>query len=368
MSNSSTTPRRVLASVDLAARVTTLLSLTFPEAGPAGGEGFRVLSHDQQEPRRMFVRWYGAEPTRPGWTNGPELGVEKYRARIVETLMRAGYAVTNSPGSGDVYVADRPVDTAGARFGAVPSDLPFSDPWVVLDLWTRVDVTTAAAERDAIAEAMRLDRAHVLEDARRITASAPDLWPHLERADELLGDGVRWLSQEVHDVTRYGDVVEHERIDALVRTANTLRAGREVTVQGRMVVWEEPEPLLRPNPPLYEVRWVPVSRTPSVGFFPAWRYGLVEASAVTLLIGAGLRPVVYGEPIGDGAWMCEQEGFMVSPLDPSEPSVPGIQVDAMGRTAGEQQGRIPEVLRAGGWTVEEDPTWAGSFTAFPPAG
>ncbi|MFD9248337.1 hypothetical protein [Streptomyces bottropensis] len=366
----SNLPRTVFRSVGLAARVTTLLARTFPEEGPGVERGFRVLSHDQQEPRRMFVRWYGDGPTRPVVEAGPELGIEGYRARIAETLVREGYAVTLPPGCWDVYVADRPVDTAGPRYAPVPSDLPFGDPWVVMDQWTQVEATTAATEEDAKAEAMRLDRAHVLTDARLITVSAPELWPFLERADELLGDGVAWLSQEVHGVTRYGDVVEHERIDALVRTANTLRAGRTVTQEGRMVTWTEPVPTLRrePTPKTLEVRWVPKSTAPAVGYFPEWLRGPAEDDAIALLVAAGLRPVVYGEPIGDGAWMCERHGFMVSAADPSDLSVPGIHIDAMGLSEQEQMASVPEVLRAAGWTVEEDRGWTGAYSAFPPAG
>jgi hypothetical protein len=52
----STTPRVVPRSVDLAARVTTLLANVFPEYVPGERDGFRVESLDGQEPRRMYVR------------------------------------------------------------------------------------------------------------------------------------------------------------------------------------------------------------------------------------------------------------------------------------------------------------------------
>ncbi|MET9528162.1 hypothetical protein [Streptomyces coeruleorubidus] len=366
----NTPPRTVLRSVELDARVTTLLARTFPQAGPAEGAGFRVLSHDQQEPRRMFVRWYGAEPARPVSTDGPGDSIETYRARITETLVREGYAVTLPPGCWDVYVADRPVDTSGSRYAAVRSDLPFGDPWVVTDQWTRVEATTAATDEEAKAEAMRLDRAHVLTDARLVTLSAPELWPFLERADELLGDGMTWLSQEVHDVTRYGDLVQHERIDALVRTANAMRAGWEVVQQGHMVTWREPVPMLtRAHPPLtYEVRWVPKSSTPTVGYFPGFQRGAVQDDAIAVLVAAGLRMVVYGEPIGEGAWMCEQGGVMVTASVPTGERAAGVHVDSIGRDMDDEMKRVPEVLRAAGWTVEADRSWTGAWSAFPPAG
>ncbi|PRH78379.1 hypothetical protein C6N75_15200 [Streptomyces solincola] len=354
----STTPHAI-RSVRLAARVTTLLARHYPEAGPDLAEGFRVMSHDQQEPRRMFVRWYGAEPPRP-WALGGGLGVISYRVRIAEALTRAGYAVTLPPDGWDVYVDDRPVDTSGPRYAAVPSSLPFGDQWLVMDQWTRVHTATAATEEEAKDEAAHRERRHVLTDARLVTVSDPDLWPHLERADELLGDGLTWLRQEVHDVTRYGDLVEHERIDALVQTANALRAGREVAQQGRMVTWRAPE--------RYEVRWVPKSSTPTVGYFPGFQRGPVQDDAIAVLVAAGLRMVVYGEPIGEGAWQCEQNGVMVTAAEPTGERAAGVSVDAIGRGMEEQTERVPEVLRAAGWTVTADRSWTGAWAAFPPAG
>ncbi|MFI5859278.1 hypothetical protein [Streptomyces parvulus] len=364
----STIPHAI-RSVRLAARVTTLLAGIFPEAGPAQAEGFRVMSHDQQEPRRMFVRWYGAEPPRPVALGGG-LGVAAYRARIAEALTRAGYAVTLPPDGWDVYVDDRPVDTSGPRYAVVPSSLPFGDQWLVMDQWTRVHTATAATEEEAKDEAADRERRHVLTDARLVTLSDPDLWPHLERADELLGDGLTWLTQEVHEVTRYGDLVEHERIDALVRTANALRAGREVTQQGRMVSWRESAPVLNGSrsPEKYEVRWVPKSSTPSVGYFPGFERGPVQDDAVAVLVAAGLRMVVYGEPIGEGAWQCERPGVMVTAAVPTGERAAGVFVDAIGRGMEEQTERVPEVLRAAGWTVETDRSWTGAWAAFPPAG
>ncbi|MFC8640117.1 hypothetical protein ACFUC2_05075 [[Kitasatospora] papulosa] len=363
----STTPHAI-RSVRLAAGVTTLLARTFAEAGPGKGEGFRVLSIDQQEPRRMFVRYHGVGRTRPVVEAGPELGIEGYRARIAEALTRAGYAVTVTRDSWDVYVDDRPVDTSGPRYAAVPSDLPFGDQWLVMDQWTRVHTARAETEEEAKAEAMHQERRHVLTDARLVTVSAPDLWPFLERADELLGDGVTWLSQEVHDVTRYGALVQHERIDALVRTANALRAGREVTQQGRMVSWHESMPVLnRPHSPeTYEVRWVPKSAAPAVGYFPGFPRGPVQDEAVAVLVAAGLRMVVYGESIGKGAWLCERSGVMVTAALPTSERAAGVFVDAIGRDMEEQTASVPDVLRAAGWRVEAERCWTGAWAAFPP--
>jgi hypothetical protein len=312
----------------------------------------------------MFVRWYGTEPTRPVVESGPELGIEGYRARIAETLVCAGYAVTLPPGTWDVYVADRPVNTDGPRYAAVRSDLPVSDPWVVMDVWTRVEATTAATEEDAKAEAMRLERVHALTDARLVTA--PELWPHLERADELMGDGLTWLRREVHDVTRYTDVVRHDRLDALVQTAKALAAGREVTQSARLVAWEEPEP--RHPQASYQVRWVPKSSAPTVGYFPfpEWERGPAEDLAISALIAGGLTPVVYGEPIDGNGYMCERGGFMVTACEPLDLRIPGIHVSAIGKVGTGQQERVPGVLEANGWRVEEVEGWSGTWWALPP--
>lgn len=360
----TTTPRTV-RSVRVAARVTTLLARDFPEAGPGDEAGFRVLSDDQQEPRRMFVRWYGAEPLQPGWTHGVQPdSVQSYRARIKEALVRNGYAVTLPPGMWEVYVDDRPVDPSGPRYDIVPARVPFGDPWLVLDRWTRVHAATAATEEDAKAEAMRLERAHALTDARLITA--PGLWPHLERADELLGDGVAWLRQEKRKLSQYTDVVRHDRLDALVQTANALAAGHEVTQSERLVTWEEFDPL---HPRVtFDVRWVPQSSTPTVGWFPfpesEWKRVPVEDAAISALIAGGLTPVVYGEPIDDGL-MCERGGFMVTAREPLGLGLSGVHITPIGEVGTAEFERVPGVLEAGGWRVETDEPWA-AWVAFPP--
>ncbi|MGW0757084.1 hypothetical protein ACWD1Y_11450 [Streptomyces sp. NPDC002814] len=359
----STTPHTV-RSVRLAARVTTLLARTFPEYVPGEQDGFRVESLDQQEPRRMFVRWYGGTRTRPVFSRGPALGIESHRARLAEALVREGYAVTLPPGAWDVYVDDRPVNIDGPRYAAVPNDIPLTAPWLVVDSWTRVHAATAATEGDAKAEAMRLESVHALTDARLVTA--PELWPHLERADELMGDGLTWLRREVHEVTRYSDIVRRERLDALVQVANALRAGREVVQSGRLVAWMEPEPL---HPQVtYQVRWVPKSSAPAVGYFPfpGLECGPAETRAISVLIAGGLQPVIYGEPIDGNGFMCERGGFMVTPV--GEQGIPAVHITPIG-TVGEEQGeQVPDLLKADGWRLEPDRDWPGAWTAFPPAG
>ncbi|MGC4950996.1 hypothetical protein ACLQ2N_32995 [Streptomyces sp. DT224] len=355
-------------SVGLAARVTTLLARTLPEyVRGVVPEGFRVESLDHQEPRRMFVRWHGGTPTRPMWTHGPALGHEKYKAQILEVLTRAGYAVTSVPGRMDVFVNDRPHETAGPRFAPVANDIPFTAPWLVMDLWTRAHVAVADTEEEAAAEAMRAERQHALIDARLVAAEG--LWPDLERADELMGDGLAWLRREVHSVNRYSDLVAHERIDALVAVANALRVGREVTEQGRMVAWKEPVPMLtRAHPPLtYEVHWIPKSTAPTVGFFPGFRRGRVQDAAIAVLAAAGLPMVEYGEPIGTGAWLVERNGLMVTAAVASGDWPAGVTVDAAGPDGLEQTESVPQVLRAAGWTVAPERDWAGAWMAFPPA-
>ncbi|MFI9052479.1 hypothetical protein [Streptomyces sp. NPDC053427] len=364
-----TVPRAVLPSVSLAARVTTLLARTFPEYVPGVvHEGFRVESLDTREPRRMFVRWHGGTPTRPVWTHGPGLGREKYKAQILEVLTREGYAVTSVPGRMDVYVSDRPHDTAGPRFAPVANDVPFTSPWLVMDLWTRAHIAVGDTEEEAAAEAMYCERRHVLTDARMVTA--PELYAFLERADEILGDGLTWLRREVHQVVKHTKPVRHERIDALVDVANALQRGEAVTPEGRLVGYKTPYPTAgEDRPDTYSVHWVPKSVSPAVGYFPdaEWQRGPEVAVAITLLIEAGLTPVRYGESIGGGSVMCEADGFMVSAADPSDLRVPGIHIDGIGSPSADQTARVPEVLRAAGWRVEGDRGWSGAWTAFPPA-
>ncbi|MFD3815215.1 hypothetical protein ACFWRZ_09115 [Streptomyces rubiginosohelvolus] len=352
-----------LHSVNLSARVTTLLARTFPEYVPGVvHEGFRVESVDQQEPRRMFVRWHGGTPTRPVWTHGPALGREKYKAQILEVLTREGYAVTNVPGRMDVFVNDRPHDTSGPRFAVVANDVPVSAPWLVMDLWTRAHVATAGTEEEAAAEAMDAERHHTLTDARIVTA--PDLYDFLDQADEVLGDGLVWLRREVRQDIEYTEPVRHERLDALVDVANALRRGEPVARDERLVAYETSAPT-----GTYAVHWVPESLAPAVGFFPGegWEQGPEVHAAIGLLISAGLTPVRYGERIGGGSVMCEASGFMVSAADPLDRGVPGVHVDGIGSLMAVQTQGVPEALRAAGWEVTGDPGWTGAWAAYPPA-
>ncbi|WP_030372390.1 hypothetical protein [Streptomyces rimosus] len=356
-----TTEPRVapLHSVDLAARVTTLLARSLPEYVPGVvHEGFRVESLDTVEPRRMFVRWHGGTPTRPVWTHGPALGREKYKAQIVERLTAAGFAVTSVPGRTDVFVDDRPHDTSSPRFAPVASDIPVTAPWLVMDSWTRVHVATADTEEEAAAEAMHAERRHILADA--CMATAPKLWDALERADEILGDGLAWLRREVREVTGYGPLVQYERIDALVDVANVLLYD-EVESTGRMVAYSLPEE------DLYHVQWVPKSTTPAVGRFPEWRRHADVDAAIALLADAGLRLVRYGESIGKGSYLCEETGLMVSAVAPSGEKAPGVCLSEIGTDDAEERERAGGVLRAAGWRVEPDTAWPGHLLAYPPA-
>ncbi|MFB8025919.1 MULTISPECIES: hypothetical protein [unclassified Streptomyces] len=335
--------------------MTTLLAQTFPEYVPGVQHGFRVQSLDHQEPRRMYVRWHRVTPLNE--LAGPPLGIE-------EVLAEAGYAVTTVPGRWDVvYVDDRPVDTSGPRYAAVANDIPLTAPWLVMDQWTRVHAATAETEDEAAAEAMRLDRRHMLADARRVVV--PELLPFLERADQLLGDGMRWIYQEVHQGN--GPYVEHERIDALVHVANALLVGRDVAQYGRMLAYSAP--LRAAAPGEYSVRWVPKSSKPAVGYFPGpgWQRGPQEDVVIRLLIDAGLSPVVYGESVGEGGFMCESDGFMVSAASPFDLTVRGINVDEIGLTNSQVTEQVRVALEAAGWDVTGDDSWPGAWTVLPPA-
>ncbi|KIF00917.1 hypothetical protein PL81_38505 [Streptomyces sp. RSD-27] len=363
----SMTSMSVTRSVALAARVTTLLADRFPEHVPGGQDGFRVESLDHQEPRRMFVRWYGGEPTRPAASSEQSFGVEGEYADVAAVLTKEGYAVARTPGRLEVFVDDRPVDSSGARYEVTANDVPFMAPWLVVDRWTRVPVASAQTESEATGEAHKLERAHVLTDAR--LATLPALWPFLTRADALLGDGVTWLRQELHDSRSSGELVERERLDALVDVANVLRRGEGVVQDGRSTAYDSTYPGRAHWPLTYRVRWVPKSAAPAVGYFPGrdWQRGPAEDAVITLLVDGGLRPVVYGESLGRNGFMCERDGFMVSAVNPGDLSVPGISISSIGPSV--QVDRVPDVLRAAGWRVEGggEKDWPGDWTVFPPA-
>ncbi|MFD4933464.1 hypothetical protein [Streptomyces virginiae] len=353
----STPPRSVL----LAARVTTLLAETFPEYVPGAQDGFRVLSPDAQEPRRMCVRWYG-NARGSIFGRGPAAGVGQYSAALAKALEDAGYAVTQPPGGWDVHVADRPHDEEAPRYAAVANDIPFTAPWLVMDTWTRVHRATADSEARAGFVAGLLNRFMVLVDARK--AVSADLAPFLEPADKLLGDGLCWLRREVHDSREYSELVQHGRLDALVDVANALRRGDEVVQEGRRAAYATAYPARAHWPLTYRVEWVPKATAPAVGYFPhpEWQRGPAEDAAIALLVEAGVRPVFYGESVGGSGFLCEQDGFMVSAVDPADLSVPGVNIGTIGRSA--QVDRVPEVLRAAGWRIEGD---EHDWTAFPPA-
>lgn len=358
--------RVVPPSVDLHARVQTVLVAQFREYVPGRQDGFGITSHDHTEPRRMFVRWYSdVERNSPG---RPPVA-ERMRPELVEALERAGYVVTCPPDGWDVYFADRPVDDAGPRYEAVRSDLPFGHPWLVMDRWTRVYAAVADTEEAAKEEAARRDRAQALADARKVVAER--LIPHLERADEFLGDGMRWLRREVHDIARYTEPVPMERVDALVAVANVVQRGREVRQDGRLVELVAYDGASRAAE--YKVQWVPQSDAPAVGYYPdpAWARSPHQEAAIAVLTAAGLEPAQFGADIGIGGYMCESEGFMVSACDTCDTTgsdVEGLVISPAGNTASEQQARVPAVMRAAGWRVDDSPAWHESWMVYPPEG
>ncbi|MEU9925060.1 hypothetical protein AB0H51_27895 [Streptomyces griseoluteus] len=358
----TTAPRRVVpASVALHARAHTMLAEHFREYVPGRQDGFGITSHDHTEPRRMFVRWYSdverPEPGRP-------LVQERMRPELVAALERAGFVVACPPDSWDVHFADRPQDDSGPRYEPKPSDLPFLAPkCLVVDRWTRVHVAIAQNMEMARAVAARMDRQQALTDARK--ATAPYLWPHLERADELLGDGMRWLRQTVERVTQYSAPVQHERLDALVDVANALRDGEEVTRAARLVQYETAH-AQDGRVARYQVRWVPKAEEPAVGYFPGWKRSEEQDAAIAVLVAAGLTPVQYGEKVDALGHMCEVPGFMVSAREVSDKWVDGYHVSAIGKSVPGQQERVPEVMRAAGWGVDDAQDWPETWTVRPP--
>jgi hypothetical protein len=331
-----------------------LLARTFPECVPGHQDGFDVHSLDYREPRRMFVRWVaGVEPR--------AAALDK-RAELAAVLEQAGYVVTLPPGLVDTYVADRPHRDSGSRYEVVPT---LDARWLVMDRWTRVHAAVVETEEEAQAEAARWDRGQALADARK--AVVPELLPYLDGADELLGDGVWWLHREVHDIARYTEPVRHERLDALVDVANALRRGEHIGHAGRLVKYATPYPGTALNS-RFEVHWVPQSEAPAVGYFPdpTWAHFPQQDAAIAVLAAGGLVPARFGVGLGYGAYMCESAGFMVSSREPRDVNAPGFVVSAAGDSAVEQQGRVPEVMRAAGWRVSDDQDWPDSWTVYPP--
>ncbi|MEU5181192.1 hypothetical protein AB0G49_14180 [Streptomyces longwoodensis] len=357
----TTEPRRLVhPSVELHARVSTLLAEHFPEHAP-GRDGFGIGSSDHTEPRRMFVRWYG-DLEQPEDRLSAAL---RKRPVLASVLERAGYVVTMPPGCFDVFFADRPRDDDGPRYEAVRSGLPFGSSWLVMDRWTRVEAAAVDSEEQARAEAARLDRVQVLADARQATAAY--LLPYLAHADELLGDGMVLLYQTVRRFTEYSAPVQRERLEALIDVANALRDGETVIRAGRLVEYETAEAHVRDGRVARcRVRWVPKADRPALGFFPDWERSEEQDAAIAVLVAAGLTPVQYGAEVDALGRMCEAPGFLVSARTVSDRWVDGYHVAPVGHSATAQQKRVPEVMRAAGWTVDDAQDWPDTWTVRPP--
>ncbi|MER7761564.1 hypothetical protein [Streptomyces sp. NPDC097619] len=339
MTEATPLPLYAPRSVAVAARVTTILARTFPEYVSGEQGGFRVESLDVQEPRRMFVRWYRADGT-----TDPEASAYP---GMRDAVLRAGYAVAElpRPGIGEFFVADRPHDTSGRRYETVPSDIPVAGPaWLVRDRWTRVPVAAVPTEEEAVRTAHRFENAAVLADAH-LSGIDRRLVPFLDRADALLGNGVHWWRREVHS-GRYQPAVRHDRLDALVDVANALRQGRDVVAERRQLTYR-----IEVGPLADEVHWIPKSTAPTIGHFPG-DGGPLVATVVGLLLAAGLTAVEYGEPIAQGGFWPEVNGFLAGSWTDDNGSS-GVTVTPIGRDT--DLSGVPDVLRAAGWSVS--PWW-----------
>lgn len=338
-------------------RAAAFLRPRFDPYSPGLRDGWHLISRNG----RWAVVWDLAD--REGGQT-PEQAAK--RLELAKALSAGGYAVSTPPGFSMVFFADRPHD-AGPRYSVVTEGPVlgglFGGPHVVMDTWTNVDMASFKETEEARKRCTELEREQALADA--VANSTPRMAEFLTRADEVLGDGFWFLRTEEHSVSDHRPPTVHERLDALVDVANAVLRGAALQRTGRRVAYESQE---------YNVAWCPKSSTPAVGYFPGRhaedrRTPFMDA-AIGLLADAGLTPAVFGEPVGDYAFMVEQEGFQVGSAPQARRGSPRVWVSLCGRgIALAEHGRAVEVLREAGWTVNpagfDD---EGIHEAFPPPG
>ncbi|MFJ8301322.1 hypothetical protein ACIQ9R_36225 [Streptomyces sp. NPDC094447] len=346
-------------SLPLPDRVAAVLGAAFPRHEPGRRDGWLIVPRNGQ--------WAAS------WELADEVSIEGVQApkrlELANALAAAGYVVSLPASYYLVFVADRPHDTSGPRY-EVHGDTTvlgglFGGSHIVMDTWTKVVMASFRTPEQAEERSAELEREQALADA--IINSACSMEPHLRRADELLGDGYWWLSTEEHSDFDHRPPTVHERADALVNVANAVRRGVDIEQTGRRVAYEAPSGE-------FDVAWCPKSSAPAVGYFPGRGYGdrLTPSvrEAIRLLTDAGLTPARFGEPVSDGGFMVEQEGFKVGVAPLAEGDSPRVWVSLCGRgIALAEHARAVEVLREAGWTV--NPTGfddEGIHEAFPPVG
>ncbi|MER5617685.1 hypothetical protein [Streptomyces sp. NPDC002215] len=343
----------VNSNLPLPDRAAACLRTGFDQYCPGLRDGWRIISRNG----RWAVVWdlAGREDSET-----PEQAAK--RLELAQALSAGGYAVSTPRGFYMVFFADRPQD-AGPRYSVVTQNSMLGGPYVVMDTWTSTDMAAFKDPEEAHEQCEELEREQALSDA--VANSVPRMAKFLTRADEILGDGFWFLRTQEHSDTNHQPPTVHERVDALVDVANAVLRGATFERTGRRVAYESQE---------YNVAWCPKSSTPTVGYFPGRhaedRRTPFTDAAIGLLIDAGLTPAVFGEPVGDGAFMVEQKGFQVNSAPQAQHGSPRVWVSLCGRgIALAELGRAVEVLREAGWTVNpagfDD---EGIHEAFPPAG
>ncbi|MFB7836002.1 hypothetical protein [Streptomyces sp. NPDC056056] len=337
-------------------RATAFLRPRFTPYSPGQYDGWHLISRNG----RWAVVWDLA-----AGEGGETPQQAAKRLELAKALAAGGYAVSMPPGFYMVFFADRPHDDAGPRYSVVTEDSVlgglFGGPHVVMDTWTNVNMAAFPTAEKARERCAELEREQALADA--VANSTPNMAKYLTRADEILGEGFWFLRTEEHSETDHRPPTVHERVDALVDIANAVLRAAPFERTGRRVAYEAQE---------HDVAWCPKSSNPAVGYFPGRnpedrRTPLMDV-AIQLLVDAGLTPAIFGDPIGDGAFMVEQEGFQVNSAPPSRHGSASVWVSLCGRgIALAEHGRAVEVLQEAGWTVNPS-AYDGLHEAFPPAG
>ncbi|MFI1179962.1 hypothetical protein ACH4UT_10435 [Streptomyces sp. NPDC020799] len=182
-------------------------------------------------------------------------------------------------------------------------------------------------------------------------ATAPAVG-HLQEAAAMLGPGELFTYLVESDPkTGLWSIDTRPRVAALLDVATAIAEGRRLEQTGRRVSYRSGR-----GPSRFDVKWCAKSERPTVGHYPEKKPGPIAREALHVLLAAGLTPAKWGDPISPWEHPMEQFGFAVSDMTPA---VWGrAYIDDMGSgAASAQHQRVPEVLRAAGWTV----TRGGSF-------